>query len=100
MERCRRLADLLAVPAGELLADVLDHLPLVWDRFQRLRDGLAEFAQPVAAAALARRWSRHDHPLARKMLREFLACWALARERRHRCGLRCRPLGGDLVLGG
>ena len=27
MERRRRLADLLAVAAGELLADVLDHLP-------------------------------------------------------------------------
>ena len=28
MERRRRLADLLAIAAGELLADVLDHLPL------------------------------------------------------------------------
>src|SRR3954468_18567281 len=28
MERRRSLADLLAVPAGELLADMLNHLPL------------------------------------------------------------------------
>ncbi len=31
MERRRSLADLLAVPAGEFLADMLDHLPLAWD---------------------------------------------------------------------
>src|ERR1019366_7021534 len=31
MERRRSLADLLAVPAGELLADMLDHLPLARD---------------------------------------------------------------------
>src|SRR5450830_209139 len=36
MERRRSLADLLTVPAGELLADMLDHLTLARDRFQRL----------------------------------------------------------------
>ena len=51
MERRRRLADLLAVPAGELLADMLDHLPLARDQFQRLGDILAQLAQPLAAAA-------------------------------------------------
>src|SRR6476619_3543270 len=39
MERRRSLANLLAVPAGELLADMLDHLPLARDRFQRLGGG-------------------------------------------------------------
>ena len=38
MERRRRLADLLALPAGELLADGLDHLPLPRDHLRRLGD--------------------------------------------------------------
>ena len=36
MERRRRLADVLAITAGELLADVLDHLPLPRDDLQGL----------------------------------------------------------------
>ena len=52
MERRRRLADLLAVPAGELLADMLDHLPLARDHLQRLGDG------PRPACAAARRRSK------------------------------------------
>src|ERR1700720_1511588 len=51
MERRRSLADLLAVPAGELLADMLDHLPLARNRFQRLGDIFAQLAQPPATAA-------------------------------------------------
>jgi hypothetical protein len=100
MERRRRLADLLAIPARELLADMLDHFPLARDRFQRLRDGLAQLAQPVAAAALASRWSGHDHPFTRQMFGERLACGALARERSYRRGLRCCLLGRDLIFGG
>ena len=73
VERRRRLADLLAVAAGELLADVLDHLPGFRDDLQRLGDVLAELGQPRTATAGAGRRSRHDHPLARQMLREGLA---------------------------
>src|SRR6266851_794578 len=73
MERRRRLANLLAVPAGELLAHMLDHLPLARDRFQRLGGGLAQLAQPPATAAKASDRSRHDHPLARQMRGEGLA---------------------------
>ena len=51
MERRRRLADFLAVAAGELFADMLDHLPLPRNDLQRLGDVLAQFAQPRAAAA-------------------------------------------------
>ena len=51
MERRRRLADLLAIPAGELLPHRLDHLPLARHRFQRPGHVLAEFAQAIAAAA-------------------------------------------------
>src|SRR5674476_1107769 len=53
MERRRSLADLLTVPTGELLADVLDHLPLARDRFQCLGDIFAQLAQPPTAAAKA-----------------------------------------------
>ena len=49
VEGRRRLADLLAVPATELLADVLDHLPGFGDDLQRLGDVLAELGQPRAA---------------------------------------------------
>src|SRR6056297_1519427 len=38
MERRRRLADRLAMAAGELLADGLDHLPLPRDDLERLGD--------------------------------------------------------------
>jgi hypothetical protein len=44
MKGGRRLADLLAVAAGELLADVLDHLPAPRDHLQRLGDVLAQLA--------------------------------------------------------
>ena len=84
MERRRRLADLLAIPASELLAHVLDHLPLARNRFQRLGDGLAQLAQPAAAAAQASCRSRYDHPLTRQMLRERLARGTLAGKGRHR----------------
>jgi hypothetical protein len=100
MERRRSLADLLAFPASELLADMLDHLPLARNRFQRLGGGLAQLAQPPAAATQARGWSRYDHPLARQMLGKRLASGTLAGEGLHRRGLGHRHLGGDLILGG
>src|SRR5512133_3078786 len=50
MERRRRLGDLLARPAGELLADGLDHLPLPGDHLQRLGDILAQLNQLALAA--------------------------------------------------
>src|SRR5882762_925923 len=56
MERCRRLADLLAVAARELFAHRLDHFPLARRRFQRPGHVFAELAQAIAAAAFTRRW--------------------------------------------
>ncbi len=100
MERRRRLADLLAVAAGEFLAHMLDHLPRSGDRLQRLGDILAELAQARASAAQTGAGSRHDDPLSGQMLRERLAGGPPAREGRHRRGLTHRRLGGDLVLGG
>src|SRR6266851_714088 len=76
----RSLADLLAVAAGELLADVLDHLPLTRDHLQRLGDVLAQLAQPRAATAQAGGRARLDHPLARQMRGERMARRALAGE--------------------
>ncbi len=100
MERRRRLADLLAVPASELLADMLDDLPPARDHLQRLGDIFAQFAQPLAAAAKASCRSRHDHPLARQMFGEGLARGTLAGEGRNCRGLGHRHLGSDLILGG
>ena len=69
VERRRRLADLLAITAGELLADVLDHLPGFGDDLQRLGDVLAQAcdsrpppqqAQAVGPGTITRsrgRWS-------------------------------------------
>jgi hypothetical protein len=99
VERRRRLAYLLAVPAGELLADVLDHLPLPRDHLQRLGDILAQLAQALAAAAQAGDRRRLDDPLARQMLGKGFARRPLARERRGR-RLGGGPLGGEFVLGG
>jgi len=65
VERRRRLADLLAIPAGELLADMLDYLPLPRDRFQRLGDRLPKLAQPAPTAAKASGRPRHDHSFPR-----------------------------------
>jgi len=98
MKRCRRLVDFLAVAAGELLSDMLDHLPLPRDHLQRLGDILAQFAQPCAAAAQAGRGGRLDHPLARQMLGERLTRWPLAGKGCHIRRLRNGALGGNLVL--
>src|SRR5205814_9468001 len=54
MRRRRRLGDRLAIPAGELLADVFDNLPAPRLAFQGFRDHLAELVQPLAAALAAR----------------------------------------------
>jgi hypothetical protein len=59
---------------------------------------LAQLAQPRVAAALANPRPRFDHPLARQMLGEGLACRALAGEGHHVGGLGDGLLGGDLVL--
>src|SRR4029078_10549416 len=56
MKGGRRLADLLAVTASKLLADVLEYIPSPRDPLQRLGDVLAQLAQSRAAAAQAGRW--------------------------------------------
>ena len=99
MERRGGLADLLAVPAGELLAHVLDHLPLARDHLQRLGDVLAKLGQSRAAAAEAGVRPRHDDPFAGQVFGERLAGRPFARERRHCRGPGRGYLGSDLVGG-
>src|SRR6202021_2937956 len=73
MEWRRGLADLLAVAAGKLLANVLDHFPLPRDHLQRLGDIFTQLAQPRAAAALTGLRAGLDHPLAWQMLGQRVA---------------------------
>ena len=84
-----------AIAAGELLADVLDHLPPPRNDLQRLGGILPSsvipaapppepwpasprLGQPRSAAAGAGRRPGHDHSLARQVLGERLARAALA----------------------
>jgi len=97
MERRRRLADLLARAASELLADGLDHLPLPRDDLERLGDVLAHLHDAVRPAARAGGRGCDHHPLARQMLRDGFASRAATFEAVDRS---CRLLRGDLVLGG
>jgi hypothetical protein len=96
----RRLADLLAVPAGELLSDGLDYLPLTGDHLQGLGHVLAQLAQPSAAAAVARRRRIDHHPLARQMVWEGVALdRSPTREAGHGRGLGHSHLSRNLVFG-
>src|SRR5262249_62416693 len=69
MERRRRLSDLLADPASELLAHGLDHFPLPRHHLQGLGDGLAELGELATATRTRSRSGDHD-PLARQMRRK------------------------------
>ncbi len=80
MEGSRRLGDLLAIPAGELLPYGLDDLPLTGRRLQSLGHVLAELAQPVAATAAANLRGLNHHAFTRQMLGEGVALAGLARE--------------------
>ena len=95
MERRRRLRDLLAAAAGELLAHRLDHLPLARNDLQRLGYVLADLRQLVRAAARAGGRRGHHHPFARKMFGERLARRSAAGERLDLRRSGCR----QLVLG-
>ena len=98
MERRRRLADRLALPAGEPLANRLDHLPLTRDDLERLGDVLPELRQFRRAAAGAALRRGDHHPLARQMLGERLSRRPFALEG-FDDGRRRRALRRQLVLG-
>ena len=99
MERRRRLADLVAIPAGELLPHRLDHFPLAGLRLQRPGHVLAKLAQTLAPAAFAGR-RRIDHDaFARKVIGERVALGSLAREPGDMGRLGGRRFRRDLVFG-
>ena len=100
MKRRRRLADLFAVSAGELLPHRLDHLPPARRRLQRPRHVLAELVQARAAAARASRRRIDHHTLARQMVGERVALGAPAGEGPNRRRLRGRLFRRQFVLGG
>src|SRR5438132_1002972 len=80
MEWRGRLCDRLAVPARELLAHRLDHLPLARHDFQRLGDVLAQLRQLRRTTARTALRRGDDDALAREMSRERFAGRPLALE--------------------
>ena len=98
MERRRRLSDLLAVPAGELLPHGLHDLPLARRRLQRPRHILAELAQARAAAAGAGFRRLDHHALARQMVGEGVALRPLALEAGDRGRSGDRLFCGEFVF--
>ena len=100
VERCRRLGDLLAIAAGELLAQGLLDEPAAWDDVEGLGDDLAYLDEPMTAAAGARGRRRHDHPLPWQMRRQRSARRALPRMGpNHDSSAGMVELAGRLVLG-
>ena len=83
VEGRRWLRDGFAIPAGDLLPQGLDHLPLARDHLERLGDVLAELREPCSATGRAGTRGRDDHPLARQVLGQRLAGRAAALERRN-----------------
>jgi hypothetical protein len=64
----RRLGDRLAIPAGELFADMLDNLPTPRLAFQGFRDDLAKLVQQQRSAEAGRRELPDDlHAMARRI---------------------------------
>ena len=73
MERRRRLADRLTVPAAVLLPDRLDHFEPTRDLLQRLGDVLAQFRQARATAAGTGSRRINHHAFALDILRPGLS---------------------------
>jgi len=89
MRGSRRLGDRFAGPADELLAHVLDHLPLTRNELQHLGHILAELAQPAITATGTGGRHRIDNALPRQMLRQRPAGRLAALERGHRNLVGC-----------
>ena len=98
--RRRRLGELLAVTAGELLAYRLNHLPTARNHLQRLGHVLAHLRQALRPAARARGRRSHHHALARQMLGEGLARRPAPLKRLDLSGAPRRRLGREVVFRG
>ena len=99
VEGRRRLRYPLTVPARELLAHRLNHLPPARDHLQRLRHVLADFGQLVRPTARAGRGHGNHHALARQMVGERFARGPAADEPLDLSAPRRRLLSRQLVLG-
>ena len=99
VERRGRLADLLAVATGELLAHRLDQFEAARDLLQRLGHVFADLGQPRSAAAGASLRRLDDDALALDVLRPGLADRPLAREGADLARLGRRGLRGEFILG-
>jgi hypothetical protein len=99
MKGCRRLRDLLARPAAELLPHGLDHLPLPRHNLQGLGDVLAEFDKLAATARTARR-RRHDDALARQVRRQRRPHRLFADDAAHRCSVGRGRSSRELIFRG
>ena len=99
VERFWRQRELLAVPAGELLAHGLDDLSRAGDQFQRLGHILAELGQPVAAAGWAGARRGNNDTFAREVIGKRLPDRLPAFDRRNGRRLRRGSLGGEFVFG-
>jgi hypothetical protein len=95
VERCRRLRDLLARAAAELLAHVLGHEQLPRHRIERPRDVLADLRQLASATARAEGRRRMNDPPARQVIGEVPTYRLAACEAAHLDG---RRLSLGLVL--
>lgn len=73
VERGGRLADLFAIPAGELFSNGLNHLPRPRHHLQRIRNVFAHLHDPAGPAAGAGARGRDHHTLTRQMFWEGLA---------------------------
>jgi hypothetical protein len=100
VERGGWLADLLAVPAGELLTDGLDDLPLPGHHLQGFGDVLAHLHDAMRAAAGAGGWRLDHHAFAGKMLRERLLHRLAPLEGRDPRRLLGRLFGHSPIFGG
>ena len=99
MGGCRRLGDRLAIPAGELLTDVLNDFPASRLALQGLRDHLAKLVQPLTAAFTAGARRRFHDTFNRQVIRQGTS----RRPRILRAlllgGFWCRDLGLGFLLG-
>jgi len=98
MEWCRWLTDLLSIPAGELLPNRLDHLPLPGYHFQRLGDIFAHLHDPGRATAGACRRRFDHHMLSRQMVGEGFARRTTALKGGHIGRLVGRAFHSNLIL--
>src|SRR6516164_4227782 len=83
VERRRRLRDLLASPAAELLPHMLGHEPLPWHYIKCLGDIFADLGELAAAAARAGRWCGLDDAPARQIGGKVAARCLVPREALH-----------------